>query len=80
MGSLVEIAGWLGLSGVIGALTALMTAGKRFAGHLSEFAATIDAVLKDPRRADLAALAAKARELEADVKSVTGLLRRLFKS
>ena len=79
MGSLVELAGWLGLSGIVGALTALMGAGKRFGAHLSEFAETIDAVLKDPRRADLSALAAKARELEADVKSLSGLLRRLFK-
>lgn len=80
VGSLAELATLLGLGGVFGILTGLALAGKRFADHLSHLAATIETVLKDPRRADLAALADEARLVEQDAKTVLGMLKQVFRS
>ena len=80
MASLAELASLLGLGGVFGVLAGLALAGKKFAQHLSHLAATIDKVLKDPRHADLAALADEARLVEQDAKSILGMIKQVFHS
>ena len=75
----LSLATLLGLGGIFGILAGLYAAGKKFAGHLSEFATTIELVLKDPRHADLNALALKARAIESDAKSLLGMLKQVFK-
>lgn len=79
MASLAELASLLGLGGVLGGLIALYAAGKKFADHLSRLAATVDAVLKDPARADLKKLAEDARIVEQDARSLIGMLKQVFK-
>ncbi|MBL8065730.1 MAG: hypothetical protein JNM34_07715 [Chthonomonadaceae bacterium] len=78
MESFLSLATLLGLGGVVGALTTLYVAGKRFGTHLSELASSIEAVLRDPRKADLKLVVEKARQVEQDAKSMSGLLRQLF--
>lgn len=79
MANLVELASILGLGGLIGALIALIAAGKTFADHLAKLAGTIDKVLKDPRNSDLATLAIEARIVEKDARNLLGLLKQIFK-
>ena len=69
----------LGLGGAFGLFAGIYTAGKRFATHLSDFANTLDLVLRDPRNADLAALIEKARVIEKDASSLLGMLKQIFK-
>ena len=76
----LNLATLLGLGGVFGILAGLYAAGKRFSGHLSEFASSIEQILKDPRNADLNAVAQKARIVEKDAKSLLGMLKQVFKS
>lgn len=77
--SSLSLATLLGLGGVFGILAGVYAAGKKFAGHLSDFATALERALKDPRHVDLNALAEKARAVEKDAKSLLGMIKQLVK-
>lgn len=75
----LNLAVLLGLGGIVGTLTGLYAAGKKLATQVAEVATTIEKVLRDPRHADLAAVARECRELEQDAKTLLGMLKRVLK-
>ncbi len=77
--NLAELGALFGIGGLLGLLAGAMTVGQRFANHLSQLAATIDAVLKDPRRADLGVLVQEIKIVESDARTLMGLIKQIIK-
>jgi hypothetical protein len=75
--SLAELLTWLGLGGLAGSIMAVAVAARRFAERLASLRESLESALRDPRRADLGGLIDEIKLAEADLKSLTGVLRRL---
>ncbi len=80
VGNLADLALLLSLGGTLGALAGIYAAGKRFADHLNDLATTVEAVLKDPRQADLSTVVAKARTVAADARSLLGMIKQVVRA
>jgi hypothetical protein len=73
--SLADLLTWLGLGGLVGAAAALKSASKRFASRLAALRESLEASLRDPRRADIPGLIDEIRLAEAELRSGGGILR-----
>jgi hypothetical protein len=65
-----------GLGGFAALLWSLWLIGNRLAGRAQRLRALLESALKNLRTADLASLLEEIRAVEADAKSLIGLLRR----
>jgi hypothetical protein len=75
--SLVDLLTWLGMGGLAGAMTALVVASRRFAARLTALREVLESSLRDPRRADLGELIDQIKLTEAELKTLSGILKRV---